>query len=220
MLIQLIATADSSEQAEELAEAVAKQLVTLTTSTERSPGRDFAEREMGRLSLAIDKSERRIDALNRRLDRETDPDLAGNFQAELQDVRADLAEMETSYQSMLDRFVTAGFAGQIEVVEHAYAVPTPVRPDPVTLTAAGLAAGFMLAVALLHLGVVGGRSPAPPPEPVSFRIHNGEVAHLPVDVGGEVLAPTLPVDTGGEFELPMTTLERTQQARAQQRGRR
>jgi glycosyltransferase involved in cell wall biosynthesis len=220
MLIQLIATADSSEQAEELAEAVAKQLVTLTTSTERSPGRDFAEREMGRLSLAIDKSERRIDALNRRLDRETDPDLAGNFQAELQDVRADLAEMETSYQSMLDRFVTAGFAGQIEVVEHAYAVPTPVRPDPVTLTAAGLAAGFMLAVALLHLGVVGGRSSAPPQEPVSFRIHNGEVAHLPVDVGGEVLAPTLPVDTGGEFELPMTTLERTQQARAQQRGRR
>jgi hypothetical protein len=126
--------------------------------------------------------------------------------------------METSYQSMLDRFVTAGFAGQVEIVEHAYGVPEPVRPDPVTLTAAGLAAGFMLAVALLHVGA-GGRRSASPQEPVSFRIHNGEVAHLPLGVGGEVRAPTLPVDTGGEVELP-TTLTRTQQARAQQGGRR
>ncbi|HET9997304.1 MAG TPA: glycosyltransferase [Nocardioides sp.] len=219
MLIQLIATADSSTQAEELAEAVAGQLVTLTTNTDKSPDATFAEREMNRLSVAMEKSESRIDALTERLDKETDPDLAANFQADLQDVRNNLTAMQTNYQGYLDTFVTSGFAGQVEIVEHAYAVPTPVRPDPVTLTAAGLAAGFLLAVALLHMGA-GGRRSASPPEPVSYRLHNGQVAHLPVDVGGEVRVPTLPVDTGGEFELPTTTLSRTQQARAQQGGRR
>jgi hypothetical protein len=174
---------------------------------------------MNRLSLAMEKSESRIDALTERLDKETDPDLAANFQADLQDVRNNLTAMQTNYQGYLDTFVTSGFAGQVEIVEHAYAVPTPVRPDPVTLTAAGLAAGFLLAVALLHMGA-GGRRSASPPEPVSYRLHNGQVAHLPVDVGGEVRVPTLPVDTGGEFELPTTTLSRTQQARAQQGGRR
>ena len=121
---------------------------------------------MERLSLAIEKSEGRIDALTERMDREKDPDLAANFQADLQDVRANLAEMQTSYQSMLDRFVTAGFAGQVEIVEHAYAVPTPVRPDPVTLTAAGLAAGFLLAVRCLTWAPVdAARRPLKNPSP-------------------------------------------------------
>ncbi len=166
LLIQIIATAASSRKAEQLAEAVSHQLVSLTTSSDASPGRGFAQREMERLDAEIAETEGRIDKVEARLDSETDGDVAAALQAHLRDMRGTLSELDTSYQSMLDRFVTAGFAGNVQIVEHAYATPTPVRPDPLSLTAAGLAVGLTLAAGLLHVAS-GGRRPQSPEEPVS-----------------------------------------------------
>jgi len=184
LLIQLTATASTSRRAEQLAEAVANRLVALTTSTARSPGRDFAEREMERLSADIARTEKRIDVLATRLDQETDRDIAAVLQADLQDLRVNLTELETSYQSMLERFVTAGFAGEVQIVEHAYATPSPVRPDPISLTAAGLAAGLTLAAGLLHV-VTGGRRTQTPDQPVPLQIHLGQVRPTPAGRWGD-----------------------------------
>jgi glycosyltransferase involved in cell wall biosynthesis/capsular polysaccharide biosynthesis protein len=172
LLIQIIATDASSAQAEELADAVANQLVALTTNTARSPGRDFAVREIERLDEEIGRSEGRIDALNERLDTEKDADIAGVLRDDLQDVRANLTVLQDSYQTMLDRYITAGFAGEVQIVEKAYAVPDPVRPDPITLTAAGLVAGLLLAAGLLHLAA-GGRRPPVVDQPAPMQIHLG-----------------------------------------------
>jgi uncharacterized protein involved in exopolysaccharide biosynthesis len=161
LLIQIITTAGSNQEATQLAEAVATRLVALTTSTARSPGQEFAVREMDRLSAEISTNEQRIDELTARLDSETDLDIAAALQADLQGVRENLTELEAVYQSMLERFVTGGFAGDVQVVEHAYATPSPFRPDPISLTAAGLVAGLMLAAGLLHLAAGGRRTPTP-----------------------------------------------------------
>jgi capsular polysaccharide biosynthesis protein len=184
LLIQITATEASSVQAEKLAEAVATELVKLTTSTAISPGREFAEREMDRLNVEIDRSEARIDHLNERLDTETDADIAAVLQGDLQDLRSNLTVLQTSYQSMLDRFITAGFAGQVQVVEHAYAVPSPVRPDPVTLTLAGLVAGLMLAAGLLHVAS-GGRRPPVVDQSAPLQIHLGGGWPAPSDRWGD-----------------------------------
>ena len=78
-------------------------------------------------------------------------------------LRKVLVDLQTSHQALLDRFVTAGAAGEIRIVEHAYATPSPLRPDPIALSAAGFAAGLALAAAWLQLGV-GAPRPRPGPQ--------------------------------------------------------
>jgi len=175
LLVQLQVTAGSGAEAELIAEAIARRLVAMTTNPANSPGRAFASREMGRLADEIRQTENRIEGLHMRLDATTESDTAASLEADVQDLRRTLMELEASYQSMLDRFVTAGQAGQIQIVEHAYATTSPVRPDPVALTVAGIAAGVMLAVGWLHL-----TSGSPRSQGGRGR------AEVPLQVGGEV----------------------------------
>jgi glycosyltransferase involved in cell wall biosynthesis/capsular polysaccharide biosynthesis protein len=184
LLIQITATAGSSTRAEQLAEAVATRLVELTKGKSRNLGREFVQREMDRLRGDIAATEERIDARSGQLDAETDPDVAAALQADLQDLRDNLVVLETSYQSMLDRFVAGRFAGEVQMVEHAYATPSPVRPDPISLTAAGLAAGLMLAAGLLHVAT-GGRRTNTPDEQPPLRIQLGELPPMPSNGWGD-----------------------------------
>ena len=114
----------------------------LTTNTARSPGRDFAEREIERLDDEIGRSEDRIDALNRTAGHgaatRTSPGCCGTT---CRTCEPTSPSCRPATSAMLDRYITAGFAGEVQIVEQAYAVPDPIRPDPVTLTAAGLVGG-------------------------------------------------------------------------------
>jgi glycosyltransferase involved in cell wall biosynthesis/capsular polysaccharide biosynthesis protein len=171
LLIQIQVTAESSALASQLAEAIARRLVAMTANAPDTPATAFAQRELGRLEKSITQTESRIDALQGKLDARPDGAAATGLESDLRDLRARLVDLQTSYQAMLDRFGVAGAAGEIRIVEHAYATTSPLRPDPLALTAAGMAVGLAFAAGWVHL-----RTPHVPPAP----------AELPLFQGGDV----------------------------------
>ena len=163
LLVQIQVTAGAPEQAEQIAEAVSQRLVDMTANATKGAATDFAEREIARLEDDIRQTEDRIDNLHKRLNATSSASTADALEADLQNLRKVLVDLQTSHQALLDRFVTAGAAGEIRIVEHAYATPSPLRPDPIALSAAGFAAGLALAAAWLQLGV-GAPRPRPGPQ--------------------------------------------------------
>lgn len=168
LLIQIQVTAESSDLASQLAEAIARQLVAMTANAPETSATAFAQRELGRLETSITQTESRIDELNGELDARPDGATATRLESELRDLRARLVELQTSYQAMLDRFGVAGAAGEIRIVEHAYAFTSPLRPDPLALTIAGMAVGLAVAAGWIHL-----RTPPVPPAPVELPLFRG-----------------------------------------------
>jgi glycosyltransferase involved in cell wall biosynthesis/capsular polysaccharide biosynthesis protein len=160
LLVLVQVTADSTEEAEGIAEAVAEQLVK-ATSYNQIRGTTFAEQEIKRLDEDIAQAQARITALQKRLDAAAGGSTAEALAADLQDLRKSLLELHAGRQDMIGQFVTAGAAGEVRIVEHAYATKSPLQPDPLLLSAAGLAAGLALAAAWLHLAGGPPRLPGP-----------------------------------------------------------
>jgi len=160
LLVLIQVTADSPEEAKGIAEAVVEQLVTATSNNE-IPGTTFAEQEIKRLDEDIAQTQARITGLQKRLDAAGSDSTADALAADLQDLRKSLLELHAGRQDMIDQFVTAGAAGDVRIVEHAYATTSPLQPDPLALSAAGFAAGLALAAAWLHLAGGPPRLPGP-----------------------------------------------------------
>ena len=161
LLVLIQVTAGSRAKAEGIAEAVAQRLVAVTNVNQ--PSTEFAEQEIARLDADIAGTQGRITALQKRLDAAGSSATAAALTADLQDLRKTLLELHAGRQDMIDQFVTAGAASEVKIVEHAYATTSPLRPDPLSMVAAGLAAGLVIAAAWLHLAGGAPRVPGPSP---------------------------------------------------------
>jgi glycosyltransferase involved in cell wall biosynthesis/capsular polysaccharide biosynthesis protein len=197
LLMQIQVTGESADQSTRIAEAVAQQLVTMTRNATKSPATEFAQREIPKLEAEMRQTERRIDSLHKRLDAATDNATAAALEADLQDLRENLIDLQASHAALLDRFTSAG-AGEVRIVEHAYAATSPVRPDPLALSLAGTAAGLALAVGWLHLRSGSPRTPGPMAPADSPPSRGGEVRPMRVEQWGpEEPAQERPQREGG-----------------------
>lgn len=183
LLLQIQVSGESRSQATRIAEAVAQQLVTLTENAATSRASQFAQREIPHVEAELRQTESRIDALHKRLDATTDTAVAAALKADLQDLRGTLIELQSSHQALVESSASAG-AGQVRVIEHAYATNSPVRPDPLALGLAGTAAGLALAVGWLHFRIGSPASPGPRAPADSPGSRHGEVRPMRVEPWG------------------------------------
>jgi glycosyltransferase involved in cell wall biosynthesis len=150
-LIQITSTAPSADEAERLAAAVADQVVALTKRQEGDFQAEFAERQLTRLETEITETQDRIEAVQAQLDAlpaSSDPTA---LETQLTTLRGALADLQDSYDTMLEQARPDAGNGEVTILEHAYVTPSPLRPDLLGMVAAGAGAGFVLAAGWIHL---------------------------------------------------------------------
>jgi glycosyltransferase involved in cell wall biosynthesis len=159
-LVQITASAQTADDAESLAAAVADQLVALAAGRKEDPQQVFAERQVDRLSKDIVEIQNQIDSAQRELDAVPAGNSAPDLEDRLADLRSALSEQQAAYEEMTNQAAQSYTDdAKIEVLEQAYAARSPVRPDEFGLVGAGAGLGFALATIWVYLGGRRRRSP-------------------------------------------------------------
>lgn len=151
-LVQVTATASRRWEAEDLAAAVAEQIVTLTTERDEVDEQSaFAQRQLVRAEKEIIATQDRIENVQRRIDNNgegADLELLTN---EVADLREHLSELQVLYDETLSQAEDANNMAEVRVLEHAYAAPSALRPDALAMGAAGAGVGLALAAGWVYL---------------------------------------------------------------------
>jgi glycosyltransferase involved in cell wall biosynthesis len=159
-LVQITASAQTAEDAEHLAAAVAKQLVALAAGRRQDPQQVFAEQQVDRLAKDIVEIQNQIDSAQQQIDAVPSGNTASDLESRLADLRSTLSEQQAAYQAMTDQAAQSYTDdARIEVLEQAYAARSPMRLNVVGLVGAGAGLGFALATIWVYLGGRRRRSP-------------------------------------------------------------
>ncbi|HSV41713.1 MAG TPA: hypothetical protein VLI04_23305 [Nocardioidaceae bacterium] len=179
LLIQIQVTGSSPIAAQRLAEGLAERLIQLTSTTSDTFGQKFARRELTRLESEMSRTETRIDLAYARRDVATSITVVQRIDAAVAALRDTMKGLQEDRLLLLQ--MSGASAGDVTIMEEAYARPSPYRPDQLALTVAGIVVGMMLGLGLFHFIDVGRRNreftrglrpgldgigmPPPPPDP-------------------------------------------------------
>jgi capsular polysaccharide biosynthesis protein len=197
-LIEISARAGSPEDATAIAGAVADQLIALSPTNTQDQSDALVQARTDQLNQRIDRAHQRIQALDGQLAATTSETRA----AALRNQIAAAQQLVSGWQNDLASLPTAGSdhaVNQLEVIEEAQALSTPVVPDtPFNVLIAaclGLLVGGAIAYALDARDERRMTSEASSPEEVSPNGHDRSATHAPPPepVASAVGAPPPPL---------------------------
>jgi glycosyltransferase involved in cell wall biosynthesis len=149
-LVQVTVDAPRAYEAEDLARAIGEQVVVLSEDAAKDQRSRFFESQLLRLEGEINEIQDTIDAVSLDLNPDADADTVTEQSRQLrklEDRREDLNEQYTAMVTLSTQFAEGA---KVEVLENAYASRDPLRPDQLSLVAAGAGLGLACAAGVAY----------------------------------------------------------------------
>ncbi|MPZ63258.1 MAG: glycosyltransferase [Propionibacteriales bacterium] len=150
-LVQVTVLAPTAHKADELAAAVADQVVTMSRDRGNSKRSRFANQQLARIEDKITATQERMDTVEGRLNPDATPRNAGELADELLQLEETLDNLEDEYADMQQLTGADPDGAKVAILEHSYPSRTALRPDLIALVAAGAGTGLALAAGLAYL---------------------------------------------------------------------
>ncbi len=153
-LIEISVEADSPEEATQIADEIASQLIELSPSNSQEGAQEseqFDQQRLASLRARILEGQVRYEQLQMDIDEETSPERQNELRSELNTLEQLITEWERNYTELSTLVESSSTPNYLAVLEPAQASRSPIRPRVTLNTAVMGAVGFMLAIGLVFL---------------------------------------------------------------------
>jgi len=154
-LLEISVEAYSPEEAVEIADEIANQLVLLSPASLQNDEDEsttlFVQQRLQDLQKKIETNQGNLDELEGRLDRALNTDEKAEIQAEIDKLESLILDWNNAYATFLAFVGSEESSNNIAVIEEAHAKSNPIRPSKRLNTIIAGAVGFMLALGVIFV---------------------------------------------------------------------